>query len=68
MLCSLFASSPVIAAEPEAVPVAEIFNFKNRSACSVFKQYGVGPVLTYSSDWWGIVEEGQRISPTKGEE
>lgn len=47
MLCSLFALFPVIAAEPEAVPVVEmILRFRNHLVSWVTKQYGVGPAFT----------------------
>lgn len=63
---SLFASFPVIAAEPEVVPLAEILSFRNPPVSSIVKQRGAGPAFTtftptYSSDWWSIVEEWQGI-------
>lgn len=63
-LPSLFASFPVIAAEPEAIPLAEIFPFRNPPVSSINKQHGAAFTTltpTYSSDWWGIVEERQGI-------
>lgn len=64
-LHSLFASFPVIAAEPEAVPLAEwILHFRHSPVSSNNKQHGAAFATltpTYSPDRWGIVEERQGI-------